>query len=67
MTLKDLRNNTRMKHETLALLIGTGRSTIACWETGRRKPTRENMQELARIFKQSYADIEQIFYPELYQ
>ena len=48
--LKKLRSEKNMSQAQLASELGSGISTVASWEVGKRFPNRENMEQLADIF-----------------
>ena len=61
--IKDLRQNYPngpLSQEELATHIGSPANTLSRWETGKYKPTAENLDKLARFFGVSIA----VFFPE---
>jgi transcriptional regulator with XRE-family HTH domain len=57
--IRELRGS--MSQEQLGEKIGVGGNTVSRWETGTYKPTPEDLDKLARLFKVSIT----IFFPDL--
>lgn len=51
--LREVRKHKKMTQETLANLLGVGKSTIAGYEKGFRKPKLETINKIAEIFNTS--------------
>ena len=49
--LKLLRKERGLTQSDVGQAIGQERSTIACYETGKRKPDVETLEKLARLYK----------------
>lgn len=49
--LKLLRKERKLTQSEVAEAIGQERSTIACYETGKRKPDIATLEKLARLYK----------------
>ena len=49
--LKLLRKERKLTQSDVGEAIGQERSTIACYETGKRKPDIETLEKLARLYK----------------
>lgn len=68
MTLGDLREQQSMTQEHLANLVSlkipVSRSTLACWETGARRPSRPVIKRLAVIFNLPLSRMYRIVYGE---
>ena len=47
--IKEARNSVKMTQEELAFKIGVSRSTIANYEMGRRKPSLNELKQIANI------------------
>lgn len=63
-TIQRLRTNWpagKLSQEGLAEKLGTAANTVSRWETGTYKPTAEDLDKLARLFKVSIT----VFFPDL--
>lgn len=50
LRIKELREAKGLTQDYVARMAGVARSTFALWETGRRKPTFDNLIALSRVF-----------------
>lgn len=53
-----LRKERDYSQETLAKMLDVAKSSVAMWETGKRKPQRETIEQIADIFN---VDMDYIF------
>lgn len=51
MTLKEARKAAGMKIEEAAVSLEVSASTIYAWETGRRRPKKAFIKEMAKLYK----------------
>lgn len=58
MTLKEARENAGMKREEAAVRLEVSVSTIYAWETGRRRPKRAFIKEMAKLYGVKAIDID---------
>jgi transcriptional regulator with XRE-family HTH domain len=58
-TIRQLRTKERLSQEALAEQIGEPTNNVSRWETGTYKPSAEQLEKLAKRFKQSII----IFFP----
>ena len=48
-TFQNMREKAKLTQEELAMLVGTDRSTVAKWETGKSFPRPDTLCQLARV------------------
>jgi transcriptional regulator with XRE-family HTH domain len=59
--LKELRKKSNMTQVQLAERLDVSKGTIAMWETGKRQPNFETLNELSDIFDKTFSTGEYIF------
>lgn len=57
MTLKERRKAAGLTQQEVANVLGIDQSSVCLWETGRYKPRKKRLAELAKLYKCSEKEL----------